>query len=112
MGKIVYSHNQYYIQEVYSGKQKGYILANHNKEFAKGHSHLNNFKSAKYILFLAEKEKLPNDLDTYRMNSLYRILEDGPFRDKVLNLLQQKAKSQKSVYVNVAVKESKYRGGK
>lgn len=106
MGKIVYNHNQYYIQEVYSGKQKGYILANRNKNFADGHSHLNNFRAAKYVLFLAEKQKLPNDLDSYRMMSLYRILEDGPFREKVLQLIQQKAQKRKSAYVNVTVKET------
>ena len=111
MGKIVYSHKQYYIQEVYSGTKKGYIIANHNKEFVKGHSHLNNFKSAKYVLFLAEKEKLPNDLDMYRMKSLHRILEDGPFREKVSQLIEQKSQKQKSLYINVAVKESKYRRG-
>lgn len=106
MGTIIYNHNQYYIQEVYSRNKKGYILANSNKEFSEGHSHLNNFKAAKYIIFLAEKQKLPNDLDSYRMSSLYRILEDGPFREKVFNLIQQKEQKSKNVYINISVKET------
>lgn len=106
MGMIIYQHNQYYIQEVHSGKQKGFILANRNKEFSEGHSHLNNFKAAKYVLFLATKEKIPNDLDTYRMTSLYRILEDSPFREKVLKKVQQKERT-RNMYENIAVKESK-----
>ena len=111
MGRIVFFHERYYIQEVYSGTKKGYILENRNKEFYDGHSHLNNFSAAKYILFLAVREKLPNDLDLYRMNSLYRILEEGPFREKVLGLIQQKTQKQKDMYINIAVKESKYARG-
>lgn len=90
MGLIVYRHKQYYIQKVYSGTKIGYILANNHKVFADGHSHLNNFNSAKYVLYLATKEKIPENLDIYRMYSLYRILEDGPFRDRVLELIKQK----------------------
>lgn len=107
MGMIIYQHDQYYIQEVHSRKQKGFILANRNKEFSEGHSHFNNFKAAKYVLFLATKEKIPNDLDTYRMTSLYRILEDSPFREKVLELIQRKESKSRNVCVNIAVKESK-----
>ena len=101
MGMTVYSQEQYYIQEVRSNTKKGYIIANKNKEFHDGHSHLNNFKAAKYVLNLAVKEKLPHDLDTYR------ILEDGPFREKVLKLIETRAQKKKDMYFNVAAKESR-----
>lgn len=107
MGMTVYSQEQYYIQEVRSNTKKGYIIANKNKEFHDGHSHLNNFKAAKYVLNLAVKEKMPHDLDTYRMISLYRILEDGPFREKVLKLIETRAQKKKDMYFNVAAKESR-----
>lgn len=106
MGKIIYRSEQYAIQEVQSGSKKGYILFNLSKEFREGHSHLNNFSSAKYIIFLAKKQKLPHDLDLYRLKSLYRILEDGNFREKVKELLEQKSKKEVKKYVNVAIKAS------
>ena len=101
MDMTVYSQEQYYIQEVRSNTKKGYIIANKNKEFH------DNFKAAKYVLNLAVKEKLPHDLDTYRMISLYRILEDGPFREKVLKLIETRAQKKKDMYFNVAAKESR-----
>lgn len=50
---------------------------------------------------------MPHDLDTYRMISLYRILEDGPFREKVLKLIETKIQKKKDMYFNVSVKESR-----
>lgn len=90
MGMIVFRYKQYYIQEVFSGTKKEYILANNNKEFADGHTHLRNYKSAKYVLFLAANEIIPDGLDMYRIKSLYRILEDSPFKENVNDLIQMK----------------------
>lgn len=101
MGKIIYQHNQYAIQEVFTYQKKGYILFNTKKEFQDGHTHLNNLKSAKYLIMLAEKQKLPLDLDLYRLESLIRVLEDGSLRNKALELLDVKKKKETKKYINI-----------
>lgn len=104
MGKIVYKEAPYAIQEVYSGTKKGYILFNMNKDFADAHSHLNNFKAAKYLIKLMQKKLLPCDLDLYRLKSICRVADDPEYRDKALGLLERKTSKTTKKYINIHLK--------
>lgn len=76
----------------------GFIIHNTAKEFKDGHTHLNSFKSAKYLVDLAIHKSIPYHLDRYRLISLSRITEDEEYKRKILELLQNKRT--KSNYVN------------
>lgn len=104
MGRIVYKVENYAIQEVYSGQTKGYILFNTNLPFEEAHSHLNNFKAAKYLIQLMTKEKLPNDLDLYRLESICRVCDRNEYREKAKNLLKLKKGKDIKKYINVKAK--------
>lgn len=104
MGKIIYTEKPYAIQEVFSGQKKGYILFNMDKEFQNSHSHLNNFKSAKYLIKLMQKEILPYDLDLYRLESICRVSKDGIYKDKALSLFETKKCKPTKKYVNIHAK--------
>lgn len=91
----VYSKHSYNIYKV----SNGYIVHNTAKEFQNGHTHLNSFKSAKYLIDLALHKSIPYHLDRYRLVSLSRITDDEKYKDKILELLC--TKRVKLNYVNV-----------
>lgn len=62
---------------------KAYIVHNRNKEFSKGHTHLYNFKTAKYIIDLASHKTVPNHLNKYLLESIIRITDDKVYADKI-----------------------------
>jgi hypothetical protein len=90
----VYSKHSYNIYKV----SDGYIVHNTVKDFQKGHTHLNSFKSAKYLIDLAVHRSIPYHLDRYRLISLSRITEDEKYKEKILELVGNK--KNKLNYVN------------
>lgn len=90
----VYSKNTYHIYKA-SG---GYIVHNTTKEFQSGHTHLNSFKSAKYLIDLSIHKSIPFHLDRYRLVSLSRITDDEIYKQRILELLNNK--KPKQGYVN------------
>lgn len=76
----------------------GFIIHNTAKEFKDGHTHLNSFKSAKYLVDLVIHKSIPYHLDRYRLISLTRITEDEEYKRKIMELLQNKRP--KSNYIN------------
>ena len=92
--------NQVYSKQAYNIYQSsdGYIVHNTLKDFQSGHTHLNSFKSAKYLIDLALHRSIPYHLDRYRLISLSRITEDESYREKILELIQNKR--EKMSYIN------------
>lgn len=76
----------------------GYIVHNTGKEFSEGHTHLDSFKSAKYLIDLAIHKSIPHHLDRYRLMSLVRISEDAGYQMKIMELVTNK--KNKTSYVN------------
>lgn len=76
----------------------GFIIHNTAKEFKDGHTHLNSYKSARYLVDLAIHKSIPYHLDRYRLISLIRITEDEEYKGKILELLQNKRS--KDNYIN------------
>lgn len=82
----VYSKKSYNIYRV----ADGYIVHNTAKEFKNGHTHLNGFDSAKYLIDLALHKSIPHHLDRYRLISLTRITDDEVYAAKINSLLENK----------------------
>lgn len=96
----VYAKKEFNIYRV----SHGYIIHNTTKEFQNGHTHLNSFKCAKYIIDLAIHKNIPYHLDRYRLISLNRITDDKVYQQKISELLQNKRK--KECYYNISHKYS------
>lgn len=73
---------------IYSNMNGGYIVHNTKKEFQDGHTHINNFKTAKYIAYLALYKKMPknNHLSDYLIESVIRISDDNVYIHKIKHL--------------------------
>lgn len=79
-----------------------YILYNKNKEFANGHTHLNNYHTAKWLMELYSNRKLPMDLKSeYLLTSLIRISNDEKYTTKVESLLSVRKNKAHNHYYNV-----------
>jgi hypothetical protein len=75
----------------------GVILQNRDMEgFA--HTHLNNLNTAEWIMGLSLKRKLPRDIPRYLLISLIRVNEDGEYRKKAEELLENRKRKEK--YIN------------
>lgn len=62
---------------------KEYIIHNTKGEFSKNHTHINDFKTAKFLIDLAIHKSVPRHLSFYLMNSLIRISLDKKYIDKL-----------------------------
>ena len=70
---------------IYSDSNGSYIVHNTRKEFSEGHTHINNFNTAKYITYLALYKRLPKKghLSLYLIESVIRISDDSHFINKM-----------------------------
>lgn len=81
MGNIVYSKGQFRIYRTYPD---GYIVHNLSKNFNNGHTHINNYNTAKCILNLAMHKSLPKKhIGNYLLDSLIRLSTDKGYIAKV-----------------------------
>ena len=70
---------------IYSNMHNGYIVHNTKKEFHNGHTHINNFSTAKYVAYLAMYKRLPKKkhLSLYLIDSVIRISDDSAYINKM-----------------------------
>lgn len=92
---LVYAEREYNIYLQYGKQGKGYIVHNTEKSFMDGHSHINNFNTAKYIVKLCKNKRIPYHLSKYLLISLYRVSNDNEYREKINILLVNKTNNQK-----------------
>ena len=74
---------------IYSNKKGGFIVHNINKEFQEGHTHINNYNTAKYIIKVALHKSLPNTKSIYIIDSLIRISNDINYINALKNLKEK-----------------------
>ncbi len=74
---------------LYSNFDNGYIIHNTHKPFETGHTHLNNYHTARYLIKIAYNKIIPNHLSIYLIDSLIRISNDEDYISK-LNILKRK----------------------
>lgn len=74
--------------DIYSNKNGAFIVYNTNKSFEQGHTHINNYNTAKYIANLAVHQSLPKkNISKYLIQSLIRISSDKNYIKK-LNMMR------------------------
>lgn len=73
---------------IYGYKDK-YIIHNTNKEFSKGHTHIKNFKTAKFLIDLSIHKSIPKHHNKYFLVSLLRISDDKEYSDKLSNIIDK-----------------------
>ena len=73
---------------IYSDKNGSYIVHNLRKEFSKGHTHVDSFKTAKYIAYLSLYKKIPKKghLSNYLIDSIIRISTDKEYIKEIEKL--------------------------
>lgn len=97
---IIYSKKNFNIYRV--GKS-AFIVHNKNKKFKYGHTHINNYNTAKWIIDLAIYTTVPKRSNKYILDSLIRISKDEIY----ISLLKDKIKSTNKVHLNNHIKERK-----
>lgn len=64
--------------------QEGYIIHNTHKDFQKGHTHINNYNTAKFLINLALYKTVPDkNMSKYLYQSLIRISSDQAYINKI-----------------------------
>lgn len=79
-----------------------YILMNKRKKFKDGHTHIRNYKTAKWLAELYRHKRIPRDLhSTYLLESLIRISDDPEYTEKIKSLIETRKRKSKPYYINV-----------
>ena len=71
----IYKKYNFVIYSCY-GKKSADIIHNKHKKFEEGHTHINNYKTAKYIIDMAYNRSIPKKpISDYLMESIIRVSE-------------------------------------
>lgn len=92
----VYKKKQYNIYDM----GDGYIIHNIDKPFNEGHTHINNYKTAVYIIDLAIHKSIPHHICEYFMISLKRLSTDDDYIRKIDDILESKQNRHHKPYYN------------
>jgi hypothetical protein len=71
---------------IYSNLHNGFIIHNTKKPFDEGHTHINNFDTAKFLIKLSIHKSVPDHLSNYLLESLIRINKDRKYIQKLKNI--------------------------
>lgn len=69
----IYRNKSY---NIYRAGKNQYIVHNTHKPFKEGHTHINNYNTAKMIIKLSITKTIPVHLSKYLLESLVRISTD------------------------------------
>lgn len=84
---MIYKKKQF---KVYAEcKSDEVIIHNSNKPFDKGHTHIRNFKTAKYLIDLSIHKSIPNHPIRYFITSLIRLTDDKVYKEALIRELHK-----------------------
>lgn len=69
----IFVNKNYKIYKTYGNGKEEFIVHNKNKKFEDAHTHINNFKLAKIIIYCCLEGKFPSRCK--RLESNYRVVE-------------------------------------
>ena len=69
----------------YSKENDNYVVYNLRKEWKDGHTHVNKYEQALYLIDCVTKRKIPKRVNKYFLISLIRLSKD----DKYINKIQR-----------------------
>ena len=96
MDNCIFQRGEFVILKV----GNAYIVVNRNKIFKYGHTHVNSYATAEYVINMARYRRLPRHLSPYLLTSLIRISKDEAYIEKIRTLIEAK-KEKKQHYTNV-----------
>lgn len=76
-----------------------FIVINKDKQFKDGHTHIRNFKTAKYLIDMVIHKRIPYHLPMYLLVSLRRLSADDIYTQKLQRLIAIK-ENRKQQYIN------------
>ena len=76
---------------IYSNFNNSYIVHNTKKPFKNGHTHINNYNTAKFLIKLSIHKTIPNHLSDYLIESLIRINSDHDYIHKLENIKNKRS---------------------
>ena len=76
-----------------------FIVINKDKQFKDGHTHIRNFKTAKYLIDMVIHKRIPYHLPMYLLVSLRRLSADDIYTQKLQRLITIK-ENRKQQYIN------------
>lgn len=77
----VYAKEHYIV--LYSDEKENYTVYNTKVEWALGHSHINSYKQATYLVDCALGKKIPQKVNKYFLVSLLRISTDKKYKEQI-----------------------------
>ena len=83
----IFKKNNFVIYST-GGKHSEFIVHNKRKEFANGHTHINNFNTAKYIIYMSSKKIIPKKkISNYLLESIIRVSDNKAYIKRLTNIL-------------------------
>lgn len=80
----IYNKKSYYIYKI---SKSGYIVYNTKKKFKDGHTHINNYNTAKTVIDMSIHKTIPKHLSKYLIESIIRISTDEKYIETLKLLL-------------------------
>ena len=89
--------NRVYKKRHYNLYQFGneYIIHNTRKDFNIGHTHINNYKTAVFLIDLSLHKSIPRHICNYFLESLCRISDDKKYIQKLKLIIKQRENERK-----------------
>lgn len=83
---VVYRRNEFTVLKFRNTKKRNYfIIMNSNKDFNKGHTHVNNFYMCKKIINCLITKKIDRTFNHYMLTSMKRLNNDHDFEKVIKN---------------------------
>ena len=101
MDNIVFENGCFKVFFDAKADKSPYVLINTSLPYG-AHTHLDSRKQAEKLIQLSKEKRIPRDLSRYLLISLARINE-GEYRKKIMELVENKARKQKFVNVNKGI---------
>lgn len=94
--KFVFQKKEYKV--FHCIENSNYIVINTKKQFEEGHTHVQHYNTAMYLVDCAIHKKIPKKVNRYFLVSLTRISKDTKYKERIQRILD--GEEPKEVYVN------------
>lgn len=108
---VVYRKKNYRIYDV--GEE--FVIHNTSYDFESHHTHINNFKTCKYIIDLCLHRTVPYHLSDYLLISILRLSDDEEYKSKIRKVLDENKRRRQyryNPYINSNKNQQKYKNKK
>lgn len=81
---VIYRRKNY---NIYKMGKNNFIVYNTNKKFEEGHTHINNYNTAKTVISMSLNNTIPDHLSKYLIESIIRISTNKDYIEQLKVLL-------------------------